>query len=78
MVDRVAPAFSSLVEVRDVDDDPALSALYSDQVPVLLIDGRKAFKYRVTARELEGRLRAAQRRALLRRWRQRLTGGRST
>ena len=78
VVDRIAPAFSTVVEVRDVDADPALLALYSDQVPVLLIDGRKAFKYRVSARELEGRLRGAQRRARLRRWRQRLTGGRST
>jgi len=78
VVDRVAPAFSAAVEVRDVDADPDLLARYSDQVPVLLIDDRKAFKYRLTPRELERRLRAAQRRAVLRRWRARLVGRRST
>ena len=36
------------VEVRDVDADPELQARYTDEVPVLLINGRKAFKYRVT------------------------------
>jgi hypothetical protein len=58
VIEEVAPAFSTQLEVRDVDADPALRAQYSDQVPVLLIDGRKAFKYRVTARELARRLRA--------------------
>ena len=59
VIDRVAPGFDAQVEVRDVDADPELLARYSDEVPVLLIDDRKAFKYRVTARELERRLRAA-------------------
>ena len=31
----------------DVDGDPALAAAYGDEVPVLLVNGRKAFKYRV-------------------------------
>jgi hypothetical protein len=44
---------------------------------VLLVEGRKAFKYRVTASELRRRLRAEARRATLRRWREGL-GGRST
>ena len=78
VIDRVAPTFSAAVEVRDVDSDPDLRAQYTDEVPVLLIDGRKAFKYRMTARELERRLRAARRRELLHRWRQRLGGRRST
>lgn len=29
----------------DVDSDPTLQAEYNDQVPVVAIDGRKAFKY---------------------------------
>lgn len=61
VIERVAPRFGARVDVRDVDADPALLALYSDEVPVLLIDDRKAFKYRVTAAELERRLRAAAR-----------------
>jgi Glutaredoxin-like domain (DUF836) len=75
---EVAPAFAAAVDVRDVDSDPDLRARYTDEVPVLLIDGRKAFKYRTTARELERRLRAAQRRDLLHRWRRRLSGRRPT
>ncbi|MEI8356911.1 MAG: glutaredoxin family protein [Deltaproteobacteria bacterium] len=47
-----------LLEVRDVDEDPALARLYGEEVPVVLVDGRKAFKYRVDARRLVRRLRA--------------------
>jgi len=46
------------LEVRDVDADEELLRLYGDQVPVLLVNGRRAFKYRVTARQLRRRLRA--------------------
>jgi hypothetical protein len=45
------------LEVRDVDADPDLLARYSDQVPVLLVNGRKAFKYRVSQAALARRLR---------------------
>jgi glutaredoxin len=41
----------------DVDTSRELIERYGAEVPVLLINGRKAFKYRVTARELEQRLR---------------------
>lgn len=46
-----------LVEL-DIDADPALRAAYNDEVPVIAIDGRKAFKYRVDAAELLRRLEA--------------------
>lgn len=43
----------------DIDDDPELRAKYNDEVPVVFIDGRKAFKYRMEAsqflRALAGR-----------------------
>ena len=45
------------VEEVDVDRDPALVAAYGDQLPVLLVNGRKAFKYRVDAATLRERLR---------------------
>jgi glutaredoxin len=41
-----------LVE-HNVDDDPAWRAAYGDDVPVVVIDGRRAFKHRVARRELE-------------------------
>lgn len=40
------------MEVVDVDRDPELAARYGEEVPVIEIDGRKAFKYRVTQKEL--------------------------
>ncbi len=44
-------------QVVDVDGHPELAARWGHEVPVLLVDGRKAFKYRVTAGELLRRLR---------------------
>jgi hypothetical protein len=41
----------------DVDSSAQLKEEFGDQVPVLFIDGRKAFKHKVTAKELEKRLR---------------------
>jgi hypothetical protein len=43
-------------EKVDVDDSAELKAQYGAQLPVLLIDGRKAFKYRLTESALEKRL----------------------
>jgi glutaredoxin len=40
----------------DVDTDVALRREYNDQVPVVFIDGRKAFKYRMDEREFLRRL----------------------
>jgi glutaredoxin len=42
----------------DIDTDPALQRLYNDEVPVVFIDGRKAFKYRLDEREFLKRLAA--------------------
>jgi len=44
------------IEVIDVDEADELREKFGNEVPVLFIDGRKAFKYRVTAKELEKRL----------------------
>lgn len=41
----------------DIDADPELLRQYNDQVPVVLIDGRKAFKYRLDEKEFLRRLR---------------------
>lgn len=35
----------------DIDADPGLRQKYNDQVPVVFIDGRKAFKYHMDARQ---------------------------
>ena len=51
---RVDVAFD--LDVVDIDGDPALAAAYGEEIPVLLVNGRKAFKYRVTPAALRARL----------------------
>jgi hypothetical protein len=41
----------------DIDGDAEWVRLYNDEVPVIAIDGRKAFKYHVTAAALVEKLR---------------------
>ena len=42
----------------DVDSDPELVRQYGEQVPVVFIDGKKAFKYRMDERDFLHRLEA--------------------
>jgi glutaredoxin len=42
----------------DIDGDPAVRHLYNDEVPVIAIDGRKAFKYKVDMDEFLKKLAA--------------------
>jgi glutaredoxin len=42
----------------DIDGDPELRHLYNDEVPVIAIDGVKAFKYRVDSKEFLKKLAA--------------------
>ncbi len=48
----------SITEV-DIDRDPELCARFSDQVPVVFVGGKKAFKYRVVESELVERVERA-------------------
>jgi len=42
----------------DIDSDAELRAKYNEEVPVVFIGGRKAFKYHVDPKELRRRLAA--------------------
>ena len=42
----------------DIDLDPALRDLYNEEVPVILINGEKAFRYRIDPGEFRKLLRA--------------------
>lgn len=42
----------------DIDTDEALRREYNDDIPVISIDGRRAFKYRVELREFLRKLEA--------------------
>jgi hypothetical protein len=46
LVTRVAGA--TAVEDIDISRDPALEARYGLEIPVLMVDGKKVAKYRVT------------------------------
>jgi glutaredoxin len=41
----------------DIDGDPALRTRYNEEVPVVFIDGRKAFKYQMSEGDFLERLR---------------------
>jgi glutaredoxin len=45
-------------EEVDIDRDPELVARYNDEVPVIAINGAKAFKYRLDMREFLKKLAA--------------------
>jgi glutaredoxin len=47
------------LEQVNIDEDEELRRLYNDQVPVVMIDGRKAFKYRLDPNEFLKKLEAA-------------------
>jgi glutaredoxin len=47
------------LEVVDITGDAELEAAYREQIPVVLVAGRKAFKFRVDRAELDRRVRAA-------------------
>lgn len=47
----------------DVDETEALRRRFGEEVPVLYINGRKAFKFRVSARELRAKMKEVARRS---------------
>ena len=61
VVERVARAAtpSPTIEVIDISSDAALESRYGLEIPVLLVDGKKAAKYRVTEEGLRRMLKTA-------------------
>jgi thiol-disulfide isomerase/thioredoxin len=54
VVQRASRAVDASITVEEIDisTDPDLEARYGLEIPVLLVDGKKAAKYRVTEDEL--------------------------
>jgi len=50
------PNFDARIKRIEIDGDAALEARFGQEVPVLFVNDRKAFKYRCTPRELRKRL----------------------
>ena len=62
VAEGVARARGAELRHLDVDADQELRERFGEEVPVLLVNGRKAFKYRVTESELRRRLDGERRR----------------
>ena len=54
VVERVAGSTTpaATIDVIDISSDPDLELRYGLEIPVLLVNGKKAAKYRVTEEEL--------------------------
>ena len=52
VVETVARSIPLSLEEVDISTDPALEASYGLEIPVLVVDGKKAAKYRIGEREL--------------------------
>jgi len=50
------PSFDARIRRVEIDGDAELEARFGQEVPVLFVNGRKAFKFRCTPRELRKRL----------------------
>lgn len=51
-IERVAQSIPLTLDVVDISANAALETRYGLEIPVLLVEGQKAAKYRVTEREL--------------------------
>ncbi len=58
IVGPVADEFGCILEQVDISGNPELEAQFGTEIPVLVVNGRKAFKYRLTDRDLRRRLAA--------------------
>ncbi len=56
IVQRELAGVQARLEKIDIGGNPELEARFGLEVPVLFVNGRKAFKYRCSARELRKRL----------------------
>jgi len=53
VVERVRARFPFSLRVINIETDPELEKSYGEQIPVVFINGNKAFKYHVDEAELE-------------------------
>jgi glutaredoxin len=56
LLESELPRFVTELHRIEIDGDAALEASHGQEVPVLFVNGRKAFKFRCTARDLRKRL----------------------
>ncbi|HEX5608196.1 MAG TPA: glutaredoxin family protein [Candidatus Binatia bacterium] len=68
VIDQVAGKIPVEIDEIDIDQSPELRTKFAQEIPLLCIDGRKAFKFRVTPKQLETQLRRHSRRRGYLRW----------
>ena len=56
VIDAVIPRLQAELKRVEIDGHPELEAQFGIEVPVLFVNGRKAFKYRCSESELRKRL----------------------
>ena len=57
IVDRVRLRIPFEIRIINVETDPELETTFGQQIPVVFINGNKAFKYHVDEAELEKKVR---------------------
>jgi len=57
VIERVQGRFAFALRVINIEQDPALEREYGSDIPIVMINGNKAFKYRVDEAELENKVR---------------------
>lgn len=56
VIERVSDRYQLELRVINIETEPELEAAYGWEIPVVFIEGNKAFKYRVDEKELERKL----------------------
>jgi len=53
VIEKVRSRYSFILKQINIESDPALEQAYGTEIPVITINGNKAFKYRVDEQEFE-------------------------
>jgi len=56
VIERIQHRFPFTLRVVNVETDPRLEKEYGEEIPVVFINGKKAFKYHVDEAEFESRV----------------------
>ncbi|NTW83839.1 MAG: glutaredoxin family protein [Chlorobiaceae bacterium] len=52
IIQKVAATVPFMLEKKDITEDPELLERFATSIPVIFVDGRQVFKYRVIERRL--------------------------
>ena len=55
-IERVRQRYPFSLRLINIEEDPALESKYGTEIPVIFINGSKAFKYQVNEADFEKRL----------------------